>query len=77
MPSFDRPAPPVQPAPIAAPASYRKGSLLADWLSSTDPPHRHNVASIPRIRSERPAFDLNYPHIKSGRPPVPVGPGGL
>ncbi|HUA31803.1 MAG TPA: cbb3-type cytochrome c oxidase subunit I, partial [Streptosporangiaceae bacterium] len=25
-----------RPAPVAAPSSYRKGSLLADWLSSTD-----------------------------------------
>jgi hypothetical protein len=22
---------------------------------------------MPRIRSERPAFDLHYPHIQSGR----------
>src|SRR5260221_2008896 len=26
----------AQPATIAAPRSYRKGSILADWLSSTD-----------------------------------------
>jgi cytochrome c oxidase subunit 1 len=25
-----------RPAPVAAPASYRKGSIMADWLSSTD-----------------------------------------
>ena len=25
-----------KPAPVAAPASYRKGSIIADWLSSTD-----------------------------------------
>src|SRR5258708_8348594 len=31
--TIDRPA---QPATIAAPRSYRKGSILADWLSSTD-----------------------------------------
>jgi hypothetical protein len=29
-------APAASPAPVAAPAGYRKGSLLADWLSSTD-----------------------------------------
>ena len=34
MTTIDRPA--GQPATIAAPRSYRKGSLLADWLSSTD-----------------------------------------
>jgi hypothetical protein len=36
---------------------------------------RHNFTSIPRIRSERPAFDLHYPHIKSGRPRMAVSPG--
>jgi cytochrome c oxidase subunit 1 len=25
-----------KPAQVAAPASYRKGSIIADWLSSTD-----------------------------------------
>jgi cytochrome c oxidase subunit 1 len=38
-----------------------------EWATSCPPP-RHNFTSIPRIRSERPAFDLHYPHIKSGRP---------
>jgi cytochrome c oxidase subunit 1 len=27
------------------------------------PPPRHNFTSMPRIRSERPAFDLHYPHM--------------
>src|ERR1035437_2117432 len=31
------PAPPVPPAPVAGPpGGYQKGSVLADWLSSTD-----------------------------------------
>ena len=38
-----------------------------EWATSCPPP-RHNFTSIPRIRSERPAFDLHYPHIKTGRP---------
>jgi cytochrome c oxidase subunit 1 len=38
-----------------------------EWATSCPPP-RHNFTSIPRIRSERPAFDLHYPHIHSGRP---------
>jgi cytochrome c oxidase subunit 1 len=42
-----------------------------EWATSCPPP-RHNFTSIPRIRSERPAFDLHYPHIQSGRPRVPV-----
>ncbi|MBN6057093.1 cytochrome c oxidase subunit I, partial [Nonomuraea sp. RK-328] len=35
------------------------GSL--EWATSCPPP-RHNFTSLPRIRSERPAFDLHYPH---------------
>jgi cytochrome c oxidase subunit I len=38
-----------------------------EWATSCPPP-RHNFTSMPRIRSERPAFDLHYPHMKSGRP---------
>jgi cytochrome c oxidase subunit 1 len=45
-----------------------------EWATSCPPP-RHNFTSIPRIRSERPAFDLHYPHITTGRPRVPVTPG--
>ena len=37
-----------------------------EWATSCPPP-RHNFYRIPRIRSERPAFDLHYPHIKAGR----------
>jgi cytochrome c oxidase subunit I len=37
-----------------------------EWATSCPPP-RHNFTSIPRIRSERPAFDLHYPQISSGR----------
>ncbi len=33
-----------------------------EWATSCPPP-RHNFISIPRIRSERPAFDLHYPHM--------------
>ncbi|MEV1171161.1 cytochrome c oxidase subunit I [Nonomuraea sp. NPDC049784] len=40
------------------------GSL--EWATSCPPP-RHNFTSLPRIRSERPAFDLHYPHA-SARP---------
>jgi cytochrome c oxidase subunit 1 len=36
------------------------GSL--EWATSCPPP-RHNFNSIPRIRSERPAFDLHHPHV--------------
>ena len=33
-----------------------------EWATSCPPP-RHNFSSIPRIRSESPAFDLNHPEI--------------
>jgi cytochrome c oxidase subunit I len=36
-----------------------------EWATSCPPP-RHNFHRIPRIRSERPAFELHYPHIKAG-----------
>ncbi|GAA2413221.1 cytochrome c oxidase subunit I [Actinomadura vinacea] len=36
-----------------------------EWATSSPPP-RHNFKSIPRIRSERPAFDLHYPRTLSG-----------
>ena len=44
------------------------GSL--EWATSCPPP-RHNFTSIPRIRSERPAFDLNHPEAGI---PVGIGP---
>jgi len=36
------------------------GSL--EWATSCPPP-RHNFTSLPRIRSERPAFDLHHPEL--------------
>ena len=33
-----------------------------EWATSCPPP-RHNFTSIPRIRSESPAFDLNHPEL--------------
>jgi len=34
-----------------------------EWATSCPPP-RHNFTSIPRIRSERPAFDLHHPEAE-------------
>ena len=42
-----------------------------EWATSCPPP-RHNFTSIPRIRSESPAFDLNHPEAG-----IPVGIGGI
>jgi cytochrome c oxidase subunit I len=33
-----------------------------EWATSSPPP-RHNFTSLPRIRSERPAFDLHHPEV--------------
>ena len=40
-----------------------------EWATSCPPP-RHNFSSIPRIRSESPAFDLNHPEAA-----LPLGIG--
>jgi cytochrome c oxidase subunit 1 len=53
--------------------SYRYGEITTaddpwghgnslEWATSSPPP-RHNFTSIPRIRSERPAFELHYPDL--------------
>ncbi len=33
-----------------------------EWATSCPPP-RHNFITLPRIRSERPAFDLHHPEV--------------
>jgi cytochrome c oxidase subunit 1 len=38
-----------------------------EWVTFCPPP-RHNFTRIPRIRSERPAFDLHYPTSDRGGP---------
>jgi cytochrome c oxidase subunit 1 len=40
-----------------------------EWATSCPPP-RHNFTSLPRIRSERPAFDLHHPEAAAGFRPV-------
>jgi cytochrome c oxidase subunit 1 len=53
--------------------SYRYGEVVTsddpwgfgnslEWATSSPPP-RHNFTSIPRIRSERPAFEYHYPQL--------------
>jgi cytochrome c oxidase subunit 1 len=34
-----------------------------EWATSCPPP-RHNFTSLPRIRSESPAFDLHHPEVR-------------
>ena len=43
------------------------GGYSLEW-ATTSPPPEHNFSSLPRIRSERPAFDLHHPE------PPPVTP---
>ncbi|WP_188586177.1 aa3-type cytochrome oxidase subunit I [Gordonia jinhuaensis] len=54
-------------------SSYRYGEVVTvddpwgfgnslEWATSCPPP-RHNFTELPRIRSERPAFELHYPHM--------------
>nr|WP_235750700.1 cytochrome c oxidase subunit I [Nigerium massiliense] len=45
-----------------------------EWATSCPPP-RHNFTSIPRVRSESPAFDLNHPEAASDDARVPAVPG--
>jgi cytochrome c oxidase subunit 1 len=53
--------------------SYRTGKVVTtndpwghgaslEWATSCPPP-RHNFTKLPRIRSERPAFDAKFPHL--------------
>jgi len=46
-----------------------------EWATSCPPP-RHNFKSIPRVRSEAPAFDANHPEVSlpalSAEKPVPT-----
>ena len=51
------------------------GSL--EWATSCPPP-RHNFTSIPRIRSERPAFDLHHPEVAEAEAQIAAkhGKGG-
>ena len=44
-----------------------------EWATSCPPP-RHNFTSIPRIRTESPAFDLNHPEVSGVEQPVPAVP---
>ncbi|MBO0879625.1 MAG: cytochrome c oxidase subunit I [Mycobacterium sp.] len=46
-----------------------------EWVTST-PPSRHNFTSMPRIRSERPAFEAHYPELVPRlRAEAHAGPG--
>ncbi|ETT27886.1 vytochrome c oxidase polypeptide I [Rhodococcus aetherivorans] len=66
--------------------SYRYGQVVTvddpwgygnslEW-ATTCPPPRHNFTELPKIRSERPAFELHYPHMVARlRAEAHVGPG--
>ena len=44
--------------------------------ATTCPPPLRNFDSMPRIRSERPAFDAKFPEHAAGRSPLAAPPGG-
>ncbi len=63
--------------------SYRSGRVVTvddpwgygmslEWATSCPPPLR-NFDRMPRIRSERPAFDVKFPHLAPGASAVPAG----
>ncbi|EMF57629.1 putative cytochrome c oxidase subunit I [Streptomyces bottropensis ATCC 25435] len=43
-----------------------------EWATSCPPP-RHNFITLPRVRSEFPAFDLHHPHIAKQEHAANVG----
>ena len=47
--------------PVTVDDPWVYGNSL-EWATSCPPP-RHNFTELPRIRSERPAFELHYPHM--------------
>jgi len=47
-----------------------------EWATSCPPP-RHNFTSLPRVRSERPAFDLKYPEVAAVAEGKPAKAGPL
>ncbi|MEU0469603.1 cytochrome c oxidase subunit I [Amycolatopsis sp. NPDC006131] len=47
--------------PVTVDDPWGFGNSL-EW-ATTCPPPRHNFLELPRIRSERPAFELHYPHL--------------
>jgi cytochrome c oxidase subunit 1 len=49
-----------EPVTVDDPWGY--GNSL-EWATSCPPP-RHNFTELPRIRSNRPAFELHYPHMR-------------
>ncbi|MBE1496402.1 cytochrome c oxidase subunit 1 [Amycolatopsis lexingtonensis] len=47
--------------PVGVDDPWGYGNSL-EW-ATTSPPPRHNFLDLPRIRSERPAFELHHPHM--------------
>jgi cytochrome c oxidase subunit I len=49
--------------------------MSLEWATSCPPPLR-NFDRMPRIRSERPAFDVKFPHLAPGGSQLAPPPGG-
>ncbi len=52
--------------PVSVDDPWGYGRSL-EWATSCPPP-RHNFLTLPRIRSESPAFDLHHPDVPSPEP---------
>ncbi|GGN93219.1 cytochrome c oxidase subunit 1 [Actinoplanes lobatus] len=59
---------------VTADDPWGHGNSL-EWATSTPPPLR-NFDHMPRIRSERPAFDLKFPHLAAGEQSLAGPPEG-
>ena len=57
------------PRPVLADDPWGFANSL-EWATSCPPP-RHNFVTLPRVRSERPAFDLHYPEVAALDQAVP------
>jgi cytochrome c oxidase subunit 1 len=60
-------------APVGTDDPWGYGGSL-EWATSCPPP-RHNFASLPRVRGDRPAWDLHHPLAAMGDRPRPGAPG--
>ncbi|GAA0443230.1 cytochrome c oxidase subunit 1 [Actinoplanes capillaceus] len=59
---------------VTADDPWGHGNSL-EWATTTPPPLR-NFDRMPRIRSERPAFDLKFPHLAAGEQSLAGPPEG-
>ncbi len=54
-------------APVPTVERRGRGKVVVSWLewATSCPPPRHNFVTLPKIRSESPAFGLRHPDVAS------------